>query len=436
MPSITSVNYPLDYTGTAASNFIANEQVSLGEGAVRAFCPQYAPYFKKNIVIRDQVSGLVLTENQYRCHGLVPSASALCAPGSEVYSIVVILDDEVSSELGVDYQTVGAPYTSGYDSIQGMLNNLLSNQQVANTNPLDWGVLENLPQGVPSNLHLHSLGETGGWEFLTAQLEKLRLAILLGDQLSKNFVMSYLDQAIAQAVSLRTSVGDAGTALGDHIQTPNAHGVDKTVIGLPLVQNYPVATLQEALAGVRTDRYMTAELVTAVVQNRINLGLDAHVLDLDNPHELTKAHIGLGLVVNAGVASAEELQTPISGMVKYVTNQTARQWLTDYFSTINGPNAAAIQAAAGSADDALQTAVEAKQMAQQTQAQVAAAVSQLATATARSNEAVLAANANLTSIEDSESAAQAALNEYVSQAIIAAEAAAYQRGFNDGVASV
>jgi hypothetical protein len=437
MAIIVPNRYPLDYTGLADSNLIASEQVTLVPGAFRVFSPLYSPFFKKNIRIVDAANGLQLDESQYSCKCLVASASAIAGTGNEVYSIVVIIDSEVSNNLSVSYQTVGGPYTSGYESIVGMVSNLLSTNQVGNNDPVDWSIVENLPEGFPENLHLHSLGSTAGWEFLATSLEKLRMSILLGDQLSKSFVLSYIDQAITEAINMRTQIAAPGSPLGDHISnTDNPHNVSKAQIELGNVLNYPIATMIEAFDGTRGDRYLTADQVKAVVQDRVDMGLDAHILNTDNPHAVNKAQVGLNLVENYGVADADDLATPVDGTTKYVTNHSAHAFLTQYFAELNSDNNTLLEETTAAATSALGVAQSALTTANASLLAAQAATATITAASQAADQAVLAANANLTNVQNSESAALALVNQYVASAVVEAETAAYARGFDAGVASM
>jgi hypothetical protein len=437
MPAIIPNRYPLDYTGVAESNLIQGELVQLTDGAYRAFSPLYSPFFKKNIQITDNANGQILQSSQYKCLCIVASASAIAGAGNEVYSIVVIVDSSVSNNLSAVYQTVGGYYTTGYESILQMVTNLFTTNQIANNDPVDWNILENLPQGFSENLHLHSLGSTAGWEFLAASLEKLRLALLLGDQTSKSFVLSYIVQALAQAVTMRDNIAATDTPFGDHVHdTSNPHNVTKDQVGLNFVQNYAVATLQEAYAGTRNDVYLTADQVRQVAQDRIDMGLDAHVLDTSNPHSVTKTQVGLALVQNYDVASAGDLTTPVDGTTKYVTNHSASDWLTAYFADLNSANNTTISTLTSLANSVLATAQQAQTQAAAALTAIGVANSSLTTALANSTTAITVANQNLVDASNSQSAAITLIQEYLAPAVAQAEAEGYSRGFTDGAASV
>ncbi len=436
MPSIVPNRYSLDYSGTSASNLIENESVTLQTGPFRAFSPLYSPYFKKNISIVDSASGLILSEEQYVCQSLVASASAIAGIGNDVYSIVVILDEAVSSSLVVTYQTVGGPYTTGYESLLNMINNLIGGTQVGNTDPLAWESVNKLPAGFPENLHLHTLGNTTGWEFLVAALEKLRNAILLGDQLNKNFVLSYIDDAIIQSAAVRAQATEPGTPFGDHISDDgNPHNTTKESLGLGLVENYATATLQEAFDGSASNLYVTADQVRAVVLDSINLGMDAHILDTNNPHVVTKAQVGLSNVLNYGVAVSNDLDFPADGTLKYVTNTVAAQWLHDYFLDLNSGNASSITTLNDNSLAAIVLAQSALDAANASQTTVDTGGASIIAAIAVAEQALDTATQNAVNAQNSTNAAQQLILTYLSPAITAAESAAYSRGFADGVAS-
>lgn len=100
--------------------------------------------------------------------------------------------------------------------------------------------------------------------------------------------------------------------------TNNPHQVTKDQVGLGFVQNYPVATTAEAQAGTATDRYMTALMTSAAISSQALTPLNDHVTNQTNPHNVTKAQVGLSSVQNYGIATTAEAQ---SGSVtnKYMT---------------------------------------------------------------------------------------------------------------------
>lgn len=425
----TPIIYPLDYTGTLSSNFIRNEVVALGTQKVRAFTPVNAPFFKKSLVIKDNATGTILTEAQYKCYNLVSAPSAIAGAGNEVYAVVVVTDQNVSSSLYISYQTVGGDYCVGFDAAVTLINNLVNDSR-----PISWANVENLPAGFDENLHLHTLGDTVGWEFLAAELEQLRLALLLGDQLKKDFVLKYIDSVLVSLATAQANLTSENTPFGNHVTSAaNPHNVTAEQLGLGNVRNYATATIQQALAGTEPNLYVTADQIRAIVQNAINLGIDAHILRTDNPHQVTKAQVGLDLVQNYAVATAEDLDTPVESSPKYVTNIELAHWLSTYFAN------QALQLKTES--DALHLVAEdAKTLSQSMldrtndlNSSVQSALTLTSTAIQTAQAAVVESNQALVSSQSSETAAVTLLQDYVVQAVAAATSDAYARGYQDGV---
>ena len=103
--------------------------------------------------------------------------------------------------------------------------------------------------------------------------------------------------------------GQVGNSLTTHLgNKANPHGTTKGHVGLGLVENYQMATVEEAKAGLAKDRYVSPFLVAQYVQQTTGGAAAAHISDLNNPHQTNKNQIGLGQVQNYPLASASEAQ--------------------------------------------------------------------------------------------------------------------------------
>ncbi|MGG4591682.1 hypothetical protein ACLPJK_25845 [Pseudomonas aeruginosa] len=117
----------------------------------------------------------------------------------------------------------------------------------------------------------------------------------------------------------------AGGELGNHLNDlNNPHQVTKGQVGLGNVQNYAVADVEAAKAGTAQDLYMTPQTTREAITAQVGLALIAHTNDTDNPHHVTKNQVGLSAVENYGVASAEEAREGEAGD-KYMTPQRVAQ---------------------------------------------------------------------------------------------------------------
>jgi hypothetical protein len=103
-------------------------------------------------------------------------------------------------------------------------------------------------------------------------------------------------------------VGDmALNPLSIHMQrTDNPHSVTKAHVGLELVDNFATASVNEAIDGTRTDRFLTPYGARLTIETLIGSALDNHIGRTDNPHSVTKAHVGLELVDNFATATDNE----------------------------------------------------------------------------------------------------------------------------------
>jgi hypothetical protein len=346
MSTINPNRYPLDLSGSLVSNLVKDENVTLPVRKTRVFQPLSAPYFKDSIKIVDTTNGRQLTNSQWKPFNLIGSATLQTGIGAEVYAFVVITDQSVSGSLKITYQTVGGDYITGYESLLNLINS-----QTTDDRPIAYGNILELPEGFDTNNHLHDLNNTYGWEHVINSLETLKRVILLGDDLKKDQVLKYIDTQLAASNAVVAAQVDPASAFGAHVNVPNAHGVTANTVGLGSVQNYPIATSAEAFAGVAANKYMTTDLVSAVVKNAINLGMDAHIARTDNPHALTAAQVQLGNLRNYSTASLAELKAPDAANPKYVINTSVGAYLTEFFTT----QSTAIDAAFSSANTRLGT---------------------------------------------------------------------------------
>lgn len=148
-----------------------------------------------------------------------------------------------------------------------------------------------------------------------------------------------------------------GNTMDAHINnSSNPHNTTAAQVGLGSVQNYGVATQAEAETGTAANRYMTPVRVAQAIQALAGVRLDAHVARTDNPHSTNKAQVGLGSVQNYGVAdvvaaragtSNELYMTP--AMTREAITSIALQGVTEHIDNNNNPhNTTAAQVGLGS----------------------------------------------------------------------------------------
>ena len=92
----------------------------------------------------------------------------------------------------------------------------------------------------------------------------------------------------------------------------NPHQVTKDQVGLSNVPNFSVATIEQAKLGEIDSAFMTPQLTRMAITDQVGNSLTTHLGNKANPHGTTKAHVGLGLVENYQMATVEEAKAGLA----------------------------------------------------------------------------------------------------------------------------
>lgn len=303
MATLIPYRYPLDYTGVSPDNTVIDEPHAPVRRTVRCIAPTYAPFFADSMQVFDGLNPVPLVQGtQYKVMNIIPLPTAMADNGKEVYALIAILDESVGDNIQLNYQTIGGDYVQSYEAALNLLEALTND-----TRPAAWPNIFDKPLTYPPALHLHAVGDAIGWEYVAVAVQQVREAIINGDAADHEAILTYLDLQTAALTALMASQTQAGKPLGDHVaNTNNPHSTTKAQVGLDLVQNFPVATTLEATTGTAVNRYMTPSLVAAAIANINSVSLGNHPNDLNNPHQTTKAQVGLGNVQNFPMATDAE----------------------------------------------------------------------------------------------------------------------------------
>lgn len=311
MSNIVPIKYPLDQTGTSINNRVVGEPHVLGVRTNRAFVPSHGPFYARSgLVVRDAANGRVLTSGvHYKPVQMDPATTKLTA--KMTCSVIVITDPTVSSNVEVDYQVVGGPQSSSVGAIQAMIDSLNLDER-----PVRWGEILGKPQLFEPAPHLHDAGDLYGFEFVVASLYAIEEAILVGDAAAHLELIEMFKRMVAE---VQSDVDDLRADYDQHAANyNNPHQTTKAQVGLGSVENFGIATQAEAEAGQSAVKYMTPQRVAQAIVKLAGEQLNAHISDTNNPHQTTKAHVGLGNVQNFGLASTAEAQAGTSN-AKYMT---------------------------------------------------------------------------------------------------------------------
>ncbi len=156
--------------------------------------------------------------------------------------------------------------------------------------PVSWGDLLDIPTSFKPSPHLHDVGDTYGWEYILLELERIRRAILIGDAESHEELRRQYMYLIEQ---LERQVEAALVTLRLHAEDRNnPHQVTKEQVGLGLVPNNPMANDAEARAMAALNRLMSPAMVKILVEHNFMPVIMAHIANQDNPHATTAAQVG------------------------------------------------------------------------------------------------------------------------------------------------
>ena len=335
---IPLITYPLDETGQSPNNLVLGESHDLTTLTNRAFVPNHGPFYTRNLVVRQQGTGFVLEpELHYKAAQLFSEATL--KTGMEICSVIVIVDDTLGTQFSIDYQVLGGDYSASVYAIEQMIATL-----DLDARPITWGSILGKPTAFPPASHLHDLGDLYGFEYFVAALEGIRQAILTGDAASHEEIYAYIDQRDNTIIA---SIQGFLDLLDDHTSDlNNPHQVTKTQVGLGLVQNYPQANSEESRLGFAQDRYMTPFGTRQAIIYQVLNPFQIHANNMVNPHQTTKAQVGLSEVQNFPIATLAEALAGVS-TTSYLTPFLVQAMINQALATggtVNPPTANFTQA--------------------------------------------------------------------------------------------
>lgn len=339
------IKYPLDLTGQAAGNLITGEVHAVNVNAQPAFVLNYGPFYTAGLVVTRLDTGQPLrpstvgtTNGQFVATQLLVDMTM--RTGQEICSVIVLTDTTLPANLqvSVNYQVLGGPYSASVDAIQQLIDALdLSNK------PVLWADILGKPVLFPPAPHLHDLGDIYGFEYLVAVLERIVQAIYVGDDAQLTAIYQYIDHQIS---GLQSAISANSAALTQHLADyNNPHRTTATQVGLGNVPNWTPGTVADAQAGVSQIEFMSPYLVAQAITSQIGNAFQAHITNYNNPHQTTAAQVGLGNVSNFPLATVPDAQAGSSNaeymtpfLVAAAITSQALAPLNAHINNINNPH--------------------------------------------------------------------------------------------------
>lgn len=233
------IKYPLDPSGTSPDNLIRGERHTMIRRNVRAIATTYGGYYADSLVVTDVATGQPLTADQFYAAEMYEQPTL--EYGKMICSIVIIVDPGVSDNVDLSYQVLGGPYQNQQTALVQMLETLLTDDR-----PVSWGNIIDRPDRFPPAAHLHDAGDIYGFEYVVFELQRIREAILIGDEASHDELRRYMDTIEQNLLAL---INQGNAALQAHIDDKeNPHETDAHMVG-----TYFSAEIDALLNALRTE---------------------------------------------------------------------------------------------------------------------------------------------------------------------------------------
>lgn len=289
--------WEFDPHGTNPNNYITGERHTLtpdsGKG-FHFFIPKAAPFFLKDLEVVHVGTGRKLLEGiDWQPGWMFELASRRTY--MPVFAAITILDKTLNGTFEIKYRTIGGEYTLDDATLLEYLSNVLTDPRVTT-----WEAIVDKPLFFAPLEHRFNVDQLVGMEDAIEALDRIRDAILQSiNAIYPSFNVHLADKS-------------------------NPHAVTKEQVGLGNVQNYPMATDAEAAAGTARNRMMSPAATKALVATLSSETVAGHASNTSNPHQVTKAQVGLGNVDNYKTATlAEALQGTATNL--FITVQGAAE---------------------------------------------------------------------------------------------------------------
>lgn len=248
--------YKTDFTGVDPFNKITREYASRDstKGEMIAI-PRHAPFYIKSVKLFTIAGEPLEVDKDYEFYGILGKLTAYTA--MPVGLFIKIVNPELK-EWYFEYQTVG-----NFNKITNEILNLLQSAY-KDDRKVKWENITNRPTWFIPTLHQHDLTyDIYGFTDLATQL--LRIAELRANaDRPETVFLEALKGRIATYISGFREVIKGIVDSHDEGKV-NDHGVWKDYIGLDKVDDFPVATVQEAIDGLSTELHLTPYVAAQAV---------------------------------------------------------------------------------------------------------------------------------------------------------------------------
>ena len=292
MTTLPIIVLPQDSTASEATHEVVLEEHILPVRDVRALRPHFGAFFTKDFklyTVDENNENTLLTKGvQYQFGDFMPETSFDI--GQEVFANVLIKDSSLPARFKVSYRALGGETNAHQKNLIDAVASVIGAGAVVD---FETGILGK-PKGYNPAKHYTPGHTLYGLESITERVEGIRQALITTVNTQRAKV---LEAGKQMQLTLQVKLITFLQTLNDHVrQVGNAHNDTADTIGLGLVSNrgFKEAIIQ----GVNQEGYASPSKTRSVAYSAIGNKVRIHSLNQNNPHNDTKATIGLGNVSN------------------------------------------------------------------------------------------------------------------------------------------
>ena len=242
-----TIKYPLDLSGSLASNLIKKEQHTLttNNGRERQMIvPVLAPFYENGLVVRLVSSGLIQRTAQLGVDYLpiceFQQMGKACA--GRIYGAIGFLNSSFEGTIEIEYQTLGGDFVLDRNDLYERLATRISNPR-----QIEWDTVVGLDNYFPVAPHVHTVNSTF---------------------VGTSGLISALNTLATGTASL--SIESDVTSLLNHAQqSGNPHSVTPSQLSLGNVNNYPPASITQATDPGNHSTYLTPSTASAAGKSNL-----------------------------------------------------------------------------------------------------------------------------------------------------------------------
>lgn len=232
---------PFDPTGLASTNYVEDEVHTLTEindATYRLIVPTFAPFYLDNFkfVHRDSAGVLTPLIEDVDYSLCLPYIGATRSIGKMLYGGISVNRTFLNGTIEISYQSLGGDWCGDAQYVLDRIAERIYNPRIT-----VWDVVTNKVNQFPPINHDQNLDYVFGHQSLVDSINSIADKVLEADQ-QPHFVNHLLDST-------------------------NPHQVNKVQVGLPDVENLPVATQQEIDDKISVRKYVTLDQVLQLIQS-------------------------------------------------------------------------------------------------------------------------------------------------------------------------